>query len=77
MTPQPGPWAEMSPYELGLSGSAEAIPFLVRHLRSGGANDRRLAASALRKLAVRHRNACQTAVAPLADLLAYPAPQVR
>lgn len=56
---------KMTPYELGGSGSAEAIPYLARYLESGVTNEKRLAASAVGKLARKHRDACF----PLASLL--------
>jgi hypothetical protein len=69
--------SKQGPYELGLSETSDAIPHLVDYLRGGGPNERRLAASAIRKLAARHRVECQAAVIPLIACLDDPGPQVR
>lgn len=67
----------LTPYELGETGEARAVPYLIRHLYRGGPNERRLAASAIGKLARLHRDACAVAAVALLDCLEDPAPQVR
>jgi hypothetical protein len=65
------------PYELGLWNSPDAIGPLIGFLERGGANEKRLAASAIRKLTERYRGECQAAVPALVACLEEPAPQVR
>ncbi|MGL6099321.1 MAG: HEAT repeat domain-containing protein [Fusobacteriaceae bacterium] len=55
----------MSAYELGESGIAQAVPHLAKYLISENLNDKRLAASAVKKLTYYHRINCQS----LKDLL--------
>jgi hypothetical protein len=43
--------SKLAPYELGETGDACAVPYLIRHLYRGGPNEQRLAASAVGKLA--------------------------
>lgn len=69
--------SKLAPYELGETGDARAVPYLIRHLYRGGPNERRLAASAVGKLAQQHRAACEVAAVALLDCLDDPAPQVR
>lgn len=68
---------EMSPYELGLTRDPAAIPFLIDFMNDGGANERRLAASAIRKLLPYCRDGCAAALEPLIGCLRGTAPQVR
>ena len=42
---------KMTPYELGETGQDEAIPFLIKYLRHGTSNEKKLAASGIKKLA--------------------------
>lgn len=69
--------SKLSPLELGATGDPGAVPYLVRFLYRGGPNERRLAASAIGKLAEKHRDACTFAAVALLDCLGDPAPQVR
>lgn len=68
---------ELSPYDLGLTGSPDALPFLINYLERGSSNERRLAASAVRKLIPYCKEACKAAVPALLSCLEDPAPQVR
>jgi len=71
------PMSKMSPYELGLTGDSAAIGYLIRYLESGTANERRLAASAVGKLAQREPEACEEATDALVGCLGAEGPQVR
>ena len=53
------------------------MPHLIQLMGSAQANDRRLAASAVKKLAKEHRSACLAAVPALVGLVQDDAPQVR
>lgn len=68
---------EMSPYELGLTQDPAAVPLLIGFIKKGGANEKRLAASAIRKLLPYCTEACTAAIEPLVNCLSDPAPQVR
>jgi DNA helicase-2/ATP-dependent DNA helicase PcrA len=68
---------EMAPYELGESGREEAIEYLIMYLSKGKANDKRLAASAIGKLAERHKESCSKAVPFLIENLSDSHGQVR
>ena len=68
---------EMSPFELGESGKEEAIEYLIMYLSKGKANEKRLAASAIGKLADRHKESCSRAVPFLIENLADGHGQVR
>lgn len=67
----------LSPHALGETGDPSAVPYLIAHMESANGNDRRLAASAIRKLAKKHREACLQAVPALLALTYDEAPQVR
>ena len=69
--------SDLTPYELGESGCVEAIPFLIDYLESGGPNEKRLAASAIRKLSRGWKQECQAAVPALLSCLNVSAPQAR
>lgn len=71
------PYDEMTPYALGESGQLEALSFLIEYLMSGRTNERRLAASAVGKLARIYRDECAEALPYLLDLVNDPSPQVR
>ncbi|HEX8746140.1 MAG TPA: HEAT repeat domain-containing protein [Pyrinomonadaceae bacterium] len=68
---------ELSPYDLGLTGSPDALPYLIGYLKNGASNEKRLAASAVRKLIPYCKEACEGAVPALLSCLEDPAPQVR
>ncbi|WP_139905303.1 UvrD-helicase domain-containing protein [Clostridium thermarum] len=68
---------KMTPYELGESGRKEAIEYLIMYLSKGRANDKRLAASAIGKLAERHKESCNRAVPFLIENLSDSHGQVR
>lgn len=68
---------EMTPYELGETGKAEAIPYIIRYLETGRVGEKRLAASAIKKLSSRWKNLCNQAIPALLDCLELPAPQTR
>lgn len=53
---------DMTPFELGESGKEEAIQYLIMYLSKGKANDKRLAASAIGKLAEKYIESCSKAV---------------
>jgi len=67
----------MTPHELGESGRKEAVELLIPFLRSGQANERRLAASAVGKLADEFPDESKKALPYLVNLLSYNSPQVR
>lgn len=67
----------MSPYELGESKSIEALPELIKYLLNGSDNDKRLAASAVAKIAVLPNSNCELAKKPLLNNLENSKPQVR
>ena len=67
----------MSPYELGESGREEAIKYLIMYLTKGKANDKRLAASAVGKLALKYKDSCNRAIPFLIENLSDSHGQVR
>lgn len=67
----------LGPYELGESGEESAIPRLINFLLYGRNNEKRLAASAIRKLTPKYPDRCQEAVPFLLANLKEPANQVR
>ena len=67
----------LGPYELGESGEESAIPKLISFLLYGKGNEKRLAASAIRKLIPKYPDRCQEAVPPLLASLKEPGNQVR
>lgn len=70
--------AEWTPFELGESNRKEAIYYLVRYLSwDSSYEQKRLAASAIDKLARSFPSNCELAIPYLLDNLSYPAPQVR
>ncbi len=68
---------DMTPYELGESGTDEAVKYLIMYLSKGTANNKRLAASAIGKLADKHKAACQKALPFLIENLGDSHGQVR
>jgi DNA helicase-2/ATP-dependent DNA helicase PcrA len=68
---------KMSPYELGESGSEEAVRHLILYLSKGTANEKRLAASAINKLSANYGNTCRKAIPFLIENLGDSHPQVR
>lgn len=68
---------DLPPYDLGLTGSPEALPYLIGYLKKGASNEKRLAASAVRKLIPYCKDACEGAIPALLACLEDPAPQVR
>jgi DNA helicase-2/ATP-dependent DNA helicase PcrA len=68
---------KMSPYELGESGSEEAVRHLMLYLSKGTANEKRLAASAINKLSANYGNTCRKAIPFLIENLGDSHPQVR
>jgi len=68
---------DMSPYELGESGREEAIKYLIMYLTKGKANDKRLAASAIGKLALKYKDSCNRAIPFLIENLSDSHGQVR
>ncbi|NLM34869.1 MAG: UvrD-helicase domain-containing protein [Clostridiales bacterium] len=68
---------DMSPYELGESGREEAIKYLIMYLTKGKANDKRLAASAVGKLALKYKDSCNRAIPFLIENLSDSHGQVR
>lgn len=73
LTPE---FAKMTPYELGETGKPEAIPYLDRYLQFGSSNEKRLAASAIRKLTPYYKDHCEYTVPHLINCLRDPDPQV-
>jgi hypoxanthine phosphoribosyltransferase len=66
-----------TPYQLGESNSNQAIPYLIKYLRAGDNNERRLAASAIYKLSVSFGEETKECVPFLVGNLKSNAPQVR
>lgn len=69
--------SKMSPYELGESGRAEAVRYLILFLSKGTANEKRLAASAISKLSLKYKDNCREAIKFLIENLSDSHPQVR
>jgi hypothetical protein len=69
--------SKMTPYELGETGRSEAIPYLDRYLQVGSSAEKRLAASAIRKLTPAYKDQCEHTVPYLINCLSDEAPQVR
>ena len=70
--------AEWTPFELGESNRKEAIPYIVCYLFGDSSYEqRRLAVSAIHKLAKSFPNNCESAIPYLLENLSNPAPQVR
>jgi superfamily I DNA/RNA helicase len=67
----------MSPMKLGETGSIEALPFVVNFLDKGSVNEVRLAASAIKKIARKHKSQCLIAVPNLINALDSEGPQAR
>jgi len=67
----------LTPYELGETGIREAIPYLLEFLKNGNNNERRLAASAIRKLTKQNIIETKNAIPHLLNNLSNRAPQVR
>lgn len=69
----------LKPYELGESGSKDAIFFLNNYLKSGTDNEKRLSASAIQKLALNcgFKYECNSSVPLLINNLRNIKPQVR
>lgn len=67
---------EMTPYELGETEAVEAIPYLIQYLNKGNGNEKRLAASAIRKLSEKYKKQCNEAVPYLLKNLQHMGPQV-
>ncbi len=67
-----------TPFELGESNREEAIYHLIKYLSSQSTYDeKRLAASAIYKLAKNFQTICEVAIPNLLDNLSEPAPQVK
>ncbi|MBH8572230.1 tetratricopeptide repeat protein [Nostocaceae cyanobacterium CENA369] len=70
--------ASWTPFELGESNREEAIKHLLPYLSSANSyDDRRLAASAINKLANSFKKSCELAIPHLLENLSEPAPQLR
>lgn len=69
----------LKPYELGQSGSKESLFYLERYLKNGTDNEKRLSASAVKKLATEHnlKSECNKLIPLLLDNLSNEKPQVR
>lgn len=67
----------LSPYELGESNHEDAILYLVRYLKDGTDNEKRLAASAIMKLSTRFPYKCTVTYPYLIHNLSSGRPQVR
>ena len=68
---------KMSPYQLGEIDREEAVKYLILYLSKGTANEKRLAASAIKKLTEKFESACKTAIPFLVENLSDSHPQVR
>ncbi|MEH2011015.1 tetratricopeptide repeat protein [Nostoc sp.] len=75
---QPDKLAKWTPFELGESNREEAISYLIPYLsKKSSYDEKRLAASAIHKLANSYKNISALVIRLLLDNLTYPAPQVR
>ncbi|UOQ83571.1 UvrD-helicase domain-containing protein [Gracilibacillus salinarum] len=70
-------FSTLTPYELGETNDQEAIPFLLTYLQEGKDNEKRLAASAIEKLAKPFSTACKQALPFLLQNLSSEKSQVR
>lgn len=70
-------FSSMTPFELGELGTPDTVPFLKLFLASEQNGERRLAASALGKIAKRHPNSARDAYPQLLLCVDDPYPQVR
>lgn len=70
-------YSQLSPFELGETYQAEAIPYLIRFLATGTTNERRLAASAITKLYRVYPDECKRTKLLLIENLMHEGPQVR
>ncbi|MEN1761705.1 RecQ family ATP-dependent DNA helicase [Anoxynatronum sibiricum] len=68
---------KMTPYELGETGQSEALRYLKDYLTQGTTNERRLAASAVSKIAAKYNPAAKELIPYLMSNLTYDASQVR
>lgn len=67
----------MTPYELGETESKEAINYLIYYLKEGNPNEKRLAASAIKKLSINYKEECRETIPYLINNLKDLGPQVR
>ncbi|MDX8044622.1 UvrD-helicase domain-containing protein [Gracilibacillus sp. S3-1-1] len=70
-------FSTLTPYELGETNQQEAIPFLLAYLEKGEDNEKRLAASAIAKLAKQLSDECKEALPFLLQNLSSEQSQVR
>ncbi|MCF6137492.1 UvrD-helicase domain-containing protein [Pseudalkalibacillus berkeleyi] len=70
-------FSSMSPFELGETNDKNAIPYLLEYLKEGKDQDKRLAASAIRKLSRSYNQASATAYKSLIHNLRSEKAQVR
>jgi hypothetical protein len=69
--------SRLTPYELGISGSEEAIPHLIKYLEHGSVADKKLAASAVGKLSKSFKSGAKKCIPYLLKNLALSGPQMR
>lgn len=74
---EPNELNQMTPHQLGESGNIEAISYLIDFLDKGKTNDRKLAASGIRKLIHIDKEACNRAIPSLLTCLDKPGLQTR
>lgn len=70
-------YLNMTPYELGESGNVKSIVHIIEYIKEGSINEKRLAASALRKLSGYYKDDCNKAIDYLIKNLDNTAPQLR
>jgi DNA helicase II / ATP-dependent DNA helicase PcrA len=70
-------FSKLTPYELGETKDSNAIPFLLTFLKAGDNSEKRLAASAISKLAPIFPNECRIALPHLIGNLSSEMPQIR
>ena len=70
-------YSKMTPYELGEIADKEAIKHLIKYLKGGTKNEKRLSASAINKLSKLYREDCNIAKSYLMNNLSDEYPQVR
>lgn len=70
-------YLNMTPYELGESANIESIVHIIEYIKDGSVNEKRLAASAIRKLSIYYKDECNKAIEYLIRNLDTTAPQLR
>ncbi|WP_051986328.1 hypothetical protein [Clostridium amazonitimonense] len=70
-------YSKMTPYELGESCDVNSIDYIIEYLKKGNTNEKRLAASAIRKLSTNYKEYCNKSIEYLLQNLQHSGAQVR